>query len=98
MDPSQAGAGECLGHALLGQGRPAEAVRFARWAARLTGLRQPDVLLSLAEASPAAGRPPAAVAAAARALKAAQAGSPQMVPLIRRRLQEWRSRPGQATP
>jgi hypothetical protein len=70
-------------------------LRFARRAARLTGFQNPDVLVTLAEAYADAGRPAEADETASRALAAAQASNPHMLPQIRRRLEEMRARAGQ---
>src|SRR5262249_6928805 len=93
-------AGSCqgLGHSLRRQGRPAEALPYARRAARLTEFQNADVLVSLADAYADAGRPAEARDAAAKALEAARQRAPQLVPQIHRRLGVWRSAPGWAPP
>ena len=73
-------------------GNVTEAIRFARRAARLTDFTNPDVLLTLADAYAAANRFDEAVDAANKALDAAAASAPAMVPEIRRRLEELRAR------
>jgi tetratricopeptide (TPR) repeat protein len=90
IDPNHAGGCQGLSDALRRQGRAAEAVRYALRAARLTEFKNPDVLITLAEAYSAAGRLAEAHETGARALGAAQANSPAMVPQIRRRMEEWR--------
>jgi tetratricopeptide (TPR) repeat protein len=92
IDPRHAGGFQGLSHALREQGQTADAVRYARRAARLTGFEQPDVLVTLAEAYAAAGRPAEAAMAAGRALDldAGQRGGSQFGPAQRRRLEDLR--------
>jgi Flp pilus assembly protein TadD len=94
--PNHAGGYQGLSHALCRQGQPAEAIRFARHAARLTQSQNADVLVTLAEAYADAGRFAEARDTAAQALDVAQAREPKAVPQIRRRLEEWRARAEQA--
>ena len=90
IDPDHAGACQALGSTLRQLGQPAEAVSFAKRAARLTLRRNPDVLLTLAEAYADGGRFADAVAAAEGALDAAQASNPDLAPQIRWRIDQWR--------
>jgi len=90
VDPKHAGAHQGLSHALRRMGQTAEAIRFARRAARLTNFTNPDVLLTLADAYAAANRFDEAEEAANKALDAAVASAPGMVPQIQRRLEELR--------
>jgi tetratricopeptide (TPR) repeat protein len=92
IDPNHAGGCQGLSHALRSQGEPAEAVDFARRAARLTRFQNPDVLLTLADACVDAGRSAEAEDALARALDAAQKTDPTLALQIRRRLEELRAR------
>ena len=92
-NPNDAGACQGLAHALRRQGQAAEAVRYARRAARLTDFRNADVLVSLADAYADAGRLDEARDAAARALAVAEGSAPETVLQIRRRLEELRGRP-----
>jgi Flp pilus assembly protein TadD len=92
IDPKHAGGCQGLSHTLRQQGEAKEAVRFGRRAARLTGFRNPDVLLTLAEAYAAADRPAEAEDTITRALKAVQASNPGLMPTIRRRGEEIRAR------
>jgi tetratricopeptide (TPR) repeat protein len=92
IDPKHAGGCQALAETLRQQGQTAEAVRLARRAARLTEFKNPDVLLTLAEAYAAAGRDADAERTAAEALDAAQAGNPELAGQIRRRLEEIRAR------
>jgi tetratricopeptide (TPR) repeat protein len=96
IDPRHAGGHQGLSHVLRLAGRPEEAVRSGRRASQLTRFRNADVLVTLAEAYAAAGRFADAEKAATRALEAARAGSPDVVRQIRRRLEELRTRAGQA--
>jgi tetratricopeptide (TPR) repeat protein len=92
IDPNHAGGCQCLADALRRQGQPAEALPYARRAARLTGRQNPDVLLTLAETSSDAGRLAEAEDAAAQALDVAEKGNPEAVPPVRQRLEEIRAR------
>ena len=92
VDPSHAGSYQGLSHALRRMGHPAEAIRFARRAARLTDFVNTDVLLTLADAYAAANRFDEAAETATKALDAAATAAPGMVPDIRRRQEEWRPR------
>jgi tetratricopeptide (TPR) repeat protein len=92
VDPNHAGAYQGLSHALREMGEATEAILFARRAARLTQHTNPDVLLTLADAYAAANRLDEAAAAADEALAAAATAAPQMVPEIRRRLEDLRGR------
>jgi tetratricopeptide (TPR) repeat protein len=92
VDPNHAGALQGLAHALRQQGRPAEAVRPAWRAAKLTDFREPDVLVTLADAYADAGRAPEAAAAAARALEGADAGPARLTFDVRQRLEQLKAR------
>src|SRR5262249_1420339 len=96
MDPNHAGGCHSLSHALRHQGQPAEALRFALRAARLTQFQNPDVLLTLGESYADAGRFADADNTAAQALDAAQKSNPKLVPQIRLRREELRMRAKQA--
>jgi tetratricopeptide (TPR) repeat protein len=96
IDPNHAGAYQGLGHALRKQGSPQKALRYARRAARLTREENADVLVSLAETCAELGRHADAEDAAIKALDAAQASTPQMVPRIRQLLADVRARARQA--
>lgn len=91
-DPNHAGAYQGLSHALRRTGQAAEAVRAARRAAKLTDFANADVLLTLADAYAAADRTDEAEQAANKALDAAAAAAPGLVPEVRRRLEELRAR------
>jgi tetratricopeptide (TPR) repeat protein len=91
IDPKHAGACQGLGDVLRKQGQPAEAVRYARRAAQLTGSENPDVLVTLAEAYADAGRFREASDTLAKALDAARVTNPKMVPQIRQRIEETRA-------
>ncbi|HKA06674.1 MAG TPA: tetratricopeptide repeat protein [Gemmataceae bacterium] len=69
IDPNHAGGCQGLAHALGKQGKAADAVRYAWRAARLTGFREPDVLVTLADAYSAVGRVAEAAAAATKAIE-----------------------------
>jgi tetratricopeptide (TPR) repeat protein len=92
IEPKHAGASQGLSHALRAQGHADEALHFARRADRLSGGRNADVLLSLADAYADAGRLADADDTAARALDAARTGNPELVPSVRDRLEEIRER------
>ena len=94
IDPTNAGGCQGLSNALGKLGRFAEAVPFAERAARYTEERNPDVLLSLADAYAGAGRWQDASDAADKALSRAQESDPNLVPQIRERLSEFRLRTG----
>jgi tetratricopeptide (TPR) repeat protein len=95
IDPNHAGGCQALSHALRQEGRGSEALPFARRAARLTHYQNPDVLLTLAETYADVGRFADAEDIAAQALAAAKTKSPNLVPQIRGRLEEFRLRAGQ---
>jgi tetratricopeptide (TPR) repeat protein len=92
VDPNHAGALQGLAHALRQQGRPADAVRPAWRAAKLTAFREPDVLVTLADAYADAGRAPEAAAAATKALEVADAGPSRLAFDVRQRLEQLRAR------
>ena len=92
IDPNHAGAFQGLSHAMRRQGRPGEALPFARRAARLTRSRNADVLLTLAEVQADAGHFADAETTLTHALEAAGEGNPRLVPHLRRRLGEIRER------
>lgn len=96
IDPNHAGGCQGLSHVLRQQGQAAEAVRYARRPARLTRSQNPDILLTLVDAYADAGRLADASDTAAQALDAAQTSVPQLVPSIRRRLEEFRARAAEA--
>jgi tetratricopeptide (TPR) repeat protein len=91
IDPHHPGGCQGLSHVLRQQGQPAEALRFARRAAQLTRYQNADVLITLAETYADVGRFAQARDIAAQALDAAQDGTPELVPQIRRRLDELRA-------
>jgi Flp pilus assembly protein TadD len=93
--PNHPAACLSLSQMLRQMGQPAEAVRQARRAARLTRNQNLEILLGLAEAYADARRFAEARDTAEEALKLAQLNAPQLVPEIRRRLGEYRSK---ATP
>src|SRR5262249_42125408 len=92
IDPNHPGGCQALSHVLRRQGESAEAMRYARRAARLTRNENPDILLSLADAYADAGRLAEATEAATQALNAVQPGNLQLVPQIRKRLREFQER------
>jgi tetratricopeptide (TPR) repeat protein len=92
IDPNHAGGSQRLSQVLRLQGQAAEAVRYARRAARLTRFENPDILLTLAEAYAEAGRGADARDVAAKALEAAERANPQLVPQIRKRIDELHER------
>lgn len=93
-NPRHAGALQGLAHALIQQGRPADAVRPAWRAARQTQFADPDVLVTLAEAYAGAGRVPEAAAAATEAIKydGARPDGPKLQFDVRRRMEQLRAR------
>jgi Flp pilus assembly protein TadD len=92
IDPRHPGALQSLAHILLKQGKSADAVDFAKRAAKLTNYEDADVLLTLADVCLAAGQIPEAEEAARRVMPAAQKGDVRLLPTIRRRLDEIKSR------
>jgi tetratricopeptide (TPR) repeat protein len=94
IDPNHAGGSQGLAHALRHEGRPAEAVRYAWRAARLTEFREPDVLVTLADAYADAGRFPEAAAAAAKAIESDRDGPGGLGFETRRRMEGTRARAG----
>jgi tetratricopeptide (TPR) repeat protein len=92
IEPRHAGACQGLSNALREQGESAEALRFARRAARLTDYQNADILLTLVEAYADTGRFGEARDTAARALAVARTSDPKLEPQIRRRLEELRQR------
>ncbi len=96
IDPNHAGGCQALSDVLRRQQQPAEALRFARRADRLTGGRNPDILLTLADACADLGRWADAEAALGRALVVAEASNPRLVPQLRARQAEIRTRAGAA--
>jgi tetratricopeptide (TPR) repeat protein len=92
IDPNHAGGCQALADALRRLAKPDQAVHFARRAARLTDYQNADVLLTLAETYADAGRLADADDAAAKALDAAHATAPELVPLIRSRRHGFRER------
>jgi tetratricopeptide (TPR) repeat protein len=90
VNPNHAGACQGLSHALRMQGQYEEAVRHAHHAARLTGFRNPDVLLTLVDALAGAGRAAEATDLAERARDEARTVNPELVPQITARLRELR--------
>ena len=92
IDPNHAGACQALCQSLREIGKTGEAVRYGRKAARLTESKNPDVLLTLADAYASAGRYADAREAADRALPLAEANSPDLADQLRGRLALWKSR------
>jgi tetratricopeptide (TPR) repeat protein len=78
--------------ALRAQRRAPEAVEFAEHAARLTGWRDIDVLMTLAETYGEAGRYSDALNSAQKALELATTNKPNMLEEIRRRLEAIQAR------
>jgi tetratricopeptide (TPR) repeat protein len=94
IDPKHAGGCQGLSDALRRQGQTAEAVRFARRAARLTRFQNPDILLTLAYAYADSGRFTEADDTAGQALEAARTNEPRLVEQIRERVEEIQSKKG----
>jgi tetratricopeptide (TPR) repeat protein len=92
IDPRHAGGWQGLSHALRNGGRLEEALQAARSAARLSDFQNHDILLTLADAYAGLGRFAEAAEAQNKALRAAQAGAPDQVAGIRRRLDWLRAR------
>jgi tetratricopeptide (TPR) repeat protein len=92
VDPNHAGGCQGLSHALRRDGRPEDALLFARRAARATQMENADVLLSLADTYADNGRWAEAADVARQALEVARANSPNLVPLIDRRYQDLKAR------
>jgi tetratricopeptide (TPR) repeat protein len=92
IDPNHAGGYQGLAHALRKLGQAGEALPFARRAARLTRFQDADVLMTLAGVYTDAGRLAEAEETLARALTAAQASNPQLVPQIHAGLEDLRAR------
>jgi tetratricopeptide (TPR) repeat protein len=90
IDPRHAAASEGLSEALRHQGQVEEAILHARKAVRWTESQDARMLLTLADAYAAAGRPGDARKTVQQALTAAEATNPGLVPAIRARLEEGR--------
>lgn len=95
IDPKHAGGCQGVSQMLRGQGRPDEALRFAKRAVHLTRFQNSDMLVTLADSYADAGRFSEARDSAAQALEVAQSKAPALVPQIRRRLDELRTRAAQ---
>jgi hypothetical protein len=80
--PGHAGASRGLSEALRHQGQADEAVRHARRAVRWTDAADAEMLLTLARAYAAAGRPADARRTLRDALRAAERDRPDLVPAI----------------
>jgi tetratricopeptide (TPR) repeat protein len=89
--PDHVGACQGLTGVLLRQGKPEDAIRFAKRAARLTGHKNPEILLDLGDAYAAAGRLGAAAAVGTEALDAAAAHSPVLAAQVRRQMEQWKA-------
>ena len=86
IDPRHAGASEGLSQVLLAQGDPAAALLPARRAVHWTESRNAKMLLTLADVYAAAQRTADVRKTLQQALTAAEASSPDWVPLIRKRI------------
>ena len=75
---------------LADRGQPAEALPYARRAVRLTERRNLDMLLTLADAYAAAGRPGNALETLATAQDLAQTSNPQLLPQLRQKADQLR--------
>jgi tetratricopeptide (TPR) repeat protein len=87
-NPIHRDANQGLSGALRQQGQAEEAVRFARRAVRLSDSKDPEALLTLADAYAAAQRMPEARATLEQALAAAEPSRPSLAAAIRKRLSE----------
>jgi tetratricopeptide (TPR) repeat protein len=86
IDPNHAGGCQALSHALRGQGKADESLRFAVRAARLTSFQNLDILVTLADAYADAGRLKEAGDTAAKAITLSEAGQARLAPEVRMRL------------
>lgn len=93
IDPNHAGASQGLGHALAAAGRPQQAVAPALRAAELTDYQNVDVLITLADVYAAADRFPDAETTLRRAIELARRTNPDLVPQLRRRLEDLLKEP-----
>ncbi|MCX7701088.1 MAG: tetratricopeptide repeat protein [Gemmataceae bacterium] len=91
IDPNHAGSLHGLSLAWRQLGEPEKAVESAERAARLTRREEAEVLWGLAEAYFVAGRLDIAVKTAEQAKSLATLKSPALIPVIRRRLDEWKN-------
>lgn len=96
IDPKHANGCQCLSQALRRQGQPAEALRYAVRAARLTSFQNAEMLLNLADSYADAGRFAEARDTGAQALEAARMNDPKLLPRIYQRLDEFRAHLQQA--
>lgn len=94
LDPKHSGAYQGLSHAQRGLGQNKEAVKNARRAAELTGFRNADILISLADAYADTGRLEEAKKTASQALAASQGGNPQAIAQIMAKIEEFQKRAG----
>jgi tetratricopeptide (TPR) repeat protein len=85
-NPTNGEANQGLSEALRHQGQAEEAVRFARRAVRFGDSKDPEVLLTLAEAYVAAERVPDARKTLEQALAVAETNNPPLAQAIRKRL------------
>jgi tetratricopeptide (TPR) repeat protein len=92
IDPNHAAAWQGLGVALRRQDQTAEGLRAARRAAKLSDNQNADILMSLADAFADASRFDDARATAVRAADVAKKASPELVPQLLRRAEEFRLR------
>ncbi len=98
IDPNHPGCLQGLSQALRHLGRTDEAIELARRAVRLTRSQEPEMLLSLAEAYGDSNRVEEAIATAEKAKALAIWKSPAIIPVILRRLDEWRIDAARQTP
>ncbi|RLS35846.1 MAG: hypothetical protein DWH79_00950, partial [Planctomycetota bacterium] len=88
-DPRHAGSHQGAAHALSKTGHHDEAIAHARRAAELTGWKNADVLLTFAEACAGGGYLEDAIDVGRKALPVAAETQPQLVPMLRTRLDQW---------
>ena len=88
-DPRHAGSHQGAAHALSKTGHHDEAIAHARRAAELTGWKNADVLLTFAEACAGGGYLEDAIDVGRKALTVAAETQPQLVPMLRTRLDQW---------
>lgn len=92
IDPGHAGAWNGLAEVDRRLGRPADAVRHAWRAARLSGFDDVNSLITLAASYHEAGRSREAAAAAARAIEIDESGRARLPVEARHRMNDFRSR------